>query len=52
MVLFPMIEVRLSASEQAELLKNFEDHEEKVIGEGRHDELHSLLEKFEKKYLN
>lgn len=51
-VLFPMIETRMSASEQKELMNNFEMHEEKVIGEGRHEELHSLLENFEKKYLN
>lgn len=51
-VLFPMIETRMSASEQEKLLKNFDNHEEKVIGEGRHEELHSLLENFEIKYLN
>lgn len=51
-VLFPFIEIRLSASEQLELYENFENHEEKVIGEGRHEELHALLEKLATKYLN
>ena len=50
-VLFPLIETRISVSEQNELLENFENHEEKVIGQGRHEELHALLEKFEDKYL-
>ena len=51
-VLFPLIEIRLSASEQIELYENFENHEEKVIGEGRHEELHALLEKLATKYIN
>ena len=50
-VLFPLIDTRLSASEQQELFENFENHEEKVIGEGRHEELHTLLETFKTKYL-
>jgi hemerythrin-like domain-containing protein len=51
-VLFPMIDTRMSASEQKELAENFENHEKKVIGEGRHEELHALLDKFRNKYLN
>ena len=51
-VLFPMIDTRMSASEQKELFENFENHEEKIIGEGRHEELHALLDKFRTKYLN
>jgi len=50
-LLFPLIDIRLSASEQQELFENFENHEEKVIGEGRHEELHTLLETFKIKYL-
>ena len=50
-VLFPLIETRMSVSEQKELLENSENHEEKVIGQGRHEELHVLLEKYEDKYL-
>jgi hemerythrin-like domain-containing protein len=50
--LFPMIDIRMSASEQKELFENFENHEKKVIGEGRHEELHALLDKFRTKYLN
>jgi hemerythrin-like domain-containing protein len=50
-VLFPLINSRLSAPEQNELEENFEKFEEKVIGEGRHEAIHALLEKFETKYL-
>lgn len=31
--------------------ERFEEHEEKVIGAGRHKELHARLDAFEKKYL-
>jgi hemerythrin-like domain-containing protein len=51
-VLFPLIDTRLSGSEQQALYENFENHEEKVIGEGRHEELHILLEELATKYLN
>jgi hemerythrin-like domain-containing protein len=51
-VLFPLIETSMSASEQKELFENFENHEEKVIGEGRHEELHTMLDRFRTKYLN
>ena len=46
-----MSDTKLSASKQKELLNNFENLEKNVIGEGKHEELHILLEKFEKKYL-
>ena len=49
-VLFPAIEVKLSAAEQLELQENFENHENEVIGEGRHEELHALLERLSRKY--
>jgi hemerythrin-like domain-containing protein len=51
-ILFPMGDARLSESDQKRLLNDFENHEEKVIGEGKHEELHALLERFQKKYLN
>jgi hemerythrin-like domain-containing protein len=50
-LLFPLIDTKLSASKQKELLNNFENLEKDVIGEGKHEELHALLEKFKKKYL-
>ncbi len=49
--LFPLSDIKLSASTQLELLKDFEKLEKDVIGEGIHEELHALLEKFKKKYL-
>ena len=51
-VLFPLIDTKLSASEQNDLYDKFETHEEQVIGKGRHEELHSLLESLAKKYLD
>lgn len=50
-VLFPLSDTKLAASKQKELLKDFEGLEKNVIGEGKHEELHILLEKFKKKYL-
>ena len=50
--LFPLGDAKLSASKQQELLHNFEDLEKNVIGKGKHEELHALLEEFQKRYLN
>ncbi len=49
--LFPMGETLLSASKQEDLIKNFENLEKNVIGEGVHEELDATLERFKKKYL-
>lgn len=51
-VLFPMGDAKLSYEKQKELLERFERFEEEVIGKGKHEELHSMLEIFKKKYLN
>jgi hemerythrin-like domain-containing protein len=51
-ILFPLSDTRLSISEQKQLLVDFEDLEENVIGKGKHEELHALLGKFKNKYLN
>jgi hemerythrin-like domain-containing protein len=50
-LLFPLSDTKLSASKQKELLKNFENLEKNVIGEGKHEEFYSLLVKFKRKYL-
>jgi hemerythrin-like domain-containing protein len=50
-ILFPLSDTKLSASTQIELLKDFESLEKNVIGGGNHEELHILLGKFKKKYL-
>jgi hemerythrin-like domain-containing protein len=43
MVLFPMAE-RVFSEDQLDMLAGkFEEHEEKVIGHGRHEELHAML---------
>jgi len=49
-VLFPAAEKVLAAGELARIYAAFEAHEEKVIGAGRHNELHALLHKLEEKY--
>jgi hemerythrin-like domain-containing protein len=50
-VLFPMGDARLSREKQSELLARFETFEDEVIGKGRHEELHRMLDRFEKKFL-
>jgi hemerythrin-like domain-containing protein len=50
-ILFPMSEKMLSSTIQKELLDNFENLEKNVIGEGKHEEFHILLEKLKKRYL-
>jgi hemerythrin-like domain-containing protein len=50
-VLFPMGDLKLSEMKQKELLEAFEDFEEKVIGKGKHEELHKQLDSFNIKYL-
>ena len=49
-VLFPMAENVLSESQLEKLSTEFEQHEEKVIGRGRHAELHAMLKRLQEKY--
>jgi len=49
-VLFPLGERVLSPETLDALYARFEDHEERVIGHGRHEELHAMLADFEKRY--
>ncbi len=51
-VLFPLVDIKLSVSEQKLLYEKFENHEENIIGRGRHEELHNILETLEGKYLD
>jgi len=50
-VLFPMAEKVLSETKLEKIYAGFEEHEEKVIGKGRHEQLHAVLRKLEEKYL-
>lgn len=50
-ILFPMGEQNLSDAEQKELLEAFDNHERTMIGEGKHEEFHKMLDRFEAKYL-
>ncbi|MCF8232200.1 MAG: hemerythrin domain-containing protein [Bacteroidales bacterium] len=50
-ILFPMGAARLTEPKQNDLLKDFEKLETDVIGEGKHEELHHLLETLKGKYL-
>jgi hemerythrin-like domain-containing protein len=50
-VLFPIAEKTLNKAQIDQLFESFEAHEEKVIGHGRHDELHQILKELKKKYL-
>lgn len=50
MVLFPMADQVLNEKQLEELYKGFVEHEENVIGHGRHEALHAVLEKLNDKY--
>jgi hemerythrin-like domain-containing protein len=50
-VLFPMAENAINAGDFEDIYDRFEEHEEKVIGHGRHEQLHAMLDAFEEKYL-
>jgi hemerythrin-like domain-containing protein len=49
-VLFPMTDRLIAAEELERIFIAFEEHEEKVIGHGRHEELLALLATFDKNY--
>jgi hemerythrin-like domain-containing protein len=48
--LFPMAERVLTEAQLEKLYDGFEEHEEKVIGQGRHEELHAMLGSLQEKY--
>ena len=50
-VLFPIAERALDKDRLEQLFEAFEEHEENVIGHGRHEKLHELLEGMKAKYL-
>ena len=50
-VLFPMAENALDKASLDQLYESFEEHEEKVIGKGRHEELHKMLDELKTRYL-
>lgn len=49
-VLFPAAERTLTAPELETIFERFEQHEETVIGHGRHEELHALLKDLKRAY--
>jgi hemerythrin-like domain-containing protein len=49
-VLFPMADRVLDSRQLTRVHEAFEQHEEKVMGKGRHEELHDLLKVLKKKY--
>ncbi|HHU18614.1 MAG TPA: hemerythrin [Clostridiales bacterium] len=50
-VLFPFGDKIIPMDEQQQLLEQFEEFEEKVMGKGTHEKLHMLLHNFKVKYL-
>jgi len=50
-ILFPMGDQRLPEAKQEELLNKFEEFESEVIGNGKHEEFHAMLNKLQNKYL-
>ena len=51
-VLFPMADRTLDSNRMTKIYEAFEEHEEKVIGKGRHEQLHELLKTLKKKYVS
>ena len=49
-VLFPAAESALTADQLDRIYEEFEQHELKVIGAGRHEELHAMLKRLKQKY--
>jgi hemerythrin-like domain-containing protein len=49
-MLFPMTQKLLSAHQLEEIARTFDDFENSVIGEGRHEELHALLATLRDRY--
>lgn len=49
-VLFRMADQVIGEEEQAELFEKFEEHEEKVIGHGVHEELHAQIDRWAKEF--
>ena len=51
-VLFPMGDRRIPVSRQKELQEEFDKFEKEIMGEGKHEEVHSFIEDMEVKYLH
>ena len=49
-ILFPMADNLLDEHTQAELFEKFENHEETVIGHGVHEELHAMINRWDKEF--
>ena len=50
-VLYPIADARLSGKDQETLHDEFSRVEREIVGEGRHEEFHRLLDRLQKKYL-
>jgi len=50
MIMFPIAERVLAAPQLEMLYEGFEEFEKKVIGQGRHAELHAMLKSLQEKY--
>ncbi|AHM56088.1 hemerythrin HHE cation binding domain protein [Peptoclostridium acidaminophilum DSM 3953] len=50
-VVFPMGDKLIPVEEQRQLLEQFEEFEETVMGKGTHEKLHEMLHEFKDKYL-
>ncbi len=50
-VLYPIADARLSGKDQETLHNEFSRVEREIVGEGKHEEFHRLLDRLQKKYL-
>jgi hemerythrin-like domain-containing protein len=49
-VLFAMADKILDEARQDELFKNFEEHEESVVGHGVHEKLHAMIDRWSEEF--
>ena len=50
-ILYPMADARLTPEQQSRLESCFADVEKNIVGEGKHEGFHRLLERLEETYL-
>jgi len=50
-ILYPIVDAHITEEQEQELVKRFAELEQNMIGEGKHEEMHRMLEQLERVYL-
>lgn len=50
-ILYPIVDAHITEEQEHEFVKRFADLEQNMIGQGKHEELHKVLERLERVYL-